>query len=372
MSTWQQPLRGLPWPIGPAVLAVLLGGACGTNAPAPKSAQDRYDKLMREKAAFQDPYLAQTAAVITDPAAMHNIRMAAFAGLFTQAGYAFQQVYDRLPRDLEEFIASGFLWCLPWVQPPQKYQYIENLEESNPFWEQLNFVFLPEHMEFSFFLVADQQPLANPQGLHPARSAMVAPGVPVSRLELENQDPLPLNWETLLADPATPPVRRVELLRRRSADPAEVLAIHLFDTLDILADRFTHTQGRLPANFTDLLTDNFVTTGTFRSMLSEVPQEGAAAAQITLHFVPERKAFIKELTILSRPGLVIQERAALQLDPEQAIAGPRRSPLLVWVDPATFDGLELNRFMILTVPAGLVTLEDAPASLADQADAPPA
>lgn len=355
------------------VLALAIPFATLTACPAqsnkpPATTQDKVEAAMKSADASDAAGEPQApAAVADDPASQHNLRMAAFSSLYESAVRAYERAHGTMPPDLESFIGAGFLWLLPDVPRPATYTFIENIgSESDPLWPQVSFVLLPEYAAIGFFNMAPDQPLENPAGVPPQISVQITPGMNPRQSTLETKDPLPADWETYLKDETITPQRRLEVLRRRSGDPVEVLAIHLFDTLEVLPDRFTNTTGRLPANFNDLLTGNWATTAQFKRLQEAAAIETDPAARLYFHFVPSRRAFVWELQLFTRDGLMISDKRALAMDMDSP--GPRRSALLLVVDPATIDMADAVLLSELAFPRSLTGLPQGSESIQDQAE----
>lgn len=368
MTSPRQPATCVYW-LRASLVVVLTGTLLQCSCSRPKAKLITTEEKIRaaEAGTVSEPEaLPPVAAVVDDPALQHNLRMAAFASLFENALRSYERGHGRFPADLAEFIASGYLWLLPVATPPARYSMIENLgTDSDPLWEQLNFLFLEEYAEFGCFHLPEGQTLDNPTGQLPMRRYGVTPGLSPRQLAHEEQSPLPADWEAALLAQSTPPSQRLEILRRRSSDPVELLAIHLYDTLDVLPDRFTNTQGRLPANFDDLLTGNWATTAQFKALQAG---EGTTdpAARIQFRFLPREKAFVWEVQLFTRPGLSIGGAQALAIEPDAP--GDRRSPLLVFRDPTSLDSTDALILTTLTLPRSLAALPGGEESVQDQAE----
>ncbi|HYE79931.1 MAG TPA: hypothetical protein VEI97_18260 [bacterium] len=310
--------------------------------------------------------MAQIPAVVTDEGERHNLRLAAFAGLFRHAVQGFLKAHGRLPTDLPELLDSGFLFVLPIAPPPHRYQYVENLPESEPHWRTIVLGFTPDFVELSFFRIPPGQPLDNPLGEPAARSiAVVASTVAGEQAAQDQDDPIPQDWMAYLQDPSHQPARRLEILRRRSPDPATHLAITLYDLLDVLPDRSTNTSGRLPANQEELFLPNFVPTPQLKQLQALDPATPAVAT-VELLMDPKAKAFLKRITVHEPAGVEIGDAVSLVLDAESTDK-PRRSPLLVVGNPAEFDEEEAVPLVRLRVPRDLSVLGQTASAVEDQA-----
>ena len=280
-------MHRLPAWILAGMIATLAAG-CGGNQSSSQSTEAPADSSQTN-----DYPAGPAARLIDDPAEQHNARMVAFSEILFHAARNYAVAHaDTLPGNIPQMVDEGFLWALPDIDRPYRYEYIENIgDASNPLWNQISFVFTGDKVVFGYFPLNPGHPLENEVATDPMQSRIIdfelTPNEVTFRDGVEREGSI----EKFFMNNDVPDEWQLSAFRLADTTPATRVAFSIYDTLELLPEHFVKTEGRLPANFAEMIQGEFQVTPQFRALTQEPPEGTDLAAVIDLFLDPSDKIF---------------------------------------------------------------------------------